>query len=124
MYSTDFHECFLCLTVRGVQLLAIRAADKDRVRHLHAAGAHPAAEHADCHDGQHLQSGHCQVRERMAQTGETYDLRLMANEWLCDASTACWRTYMSLLHLACRPQGDARLCEQIKTLFLGPIPKV
>ena len=57
------------MTVRGLQLLAVLAPDQDRVCHLHAADAHPAAQHADCYDGEHIQPGHLQVREGVAATG-------------------------------------------------------
>ena len=64
------HCVALCVcTVWGVQLLAVLPVDEDCVCHLHDPDAHPAAEHAHRHDGQHLQPGHRQVGEGVAQTG-------------------------------------------------------
>lgn len=48
------------------------AADKTGVCHIYDTDAHPSAEYADCHDGQHLHAGHLQVWKTVAQTGQIY----------------------------------------------------
>lgn len=67
---TDKVENWLFVLVRGPELHDLPQFVKDGVRHIHGAGPHTAAEHADCHDGQHLRARDRAKREGVCEASK------------------------------------------------------